>query len=97
MTIQDTEVNVEKECMTVLESHEYTHIVTVIQGEATENSFSFPGATVCFTFNQSQAWELPVGCWPQSSMPCSRANNAADGGKGNVSHLHRHLTGWSRD
>lgn len=60
-----------QECMTVLQSHKYTHIVAYSHpGKAIENTFSFPGAIVCFTFNHYPAWELPVDCWPQSSTSC---------------------------
>lgn len=52
-----------QECRTVLQSHEYTHSEDYSHpGEAIENTFSFPGATVWFIFSHSQAWEMPGGC-----------------------------------
>lgn len=45
-----------QECRTVLQSHEYTHSEDYSHpGEAIENTFSFPGATVWFIFSHSQA------------------------------------------
>lgn len=55
-----------QECMTVLQSHKYTHIVAYSH----QYTFSFPGAIVCFTFSQFQAWGLPVDCLTQNCTSC---------------------------
>lgn len=40
------------------------------RSERSLQAFCSPGAIVCFTFNQFQAWELPVDCWLHSRASC---------------------------
>lgn len=84
--------------MTVLQSHEYTHIVAYSHpGEAIENTFSLPGAIVCFTFNQFQTWELPIDCWPQNSTSClaqGQRNELMRLNRTLLIHIFIFLAGW---